>query len=53
MGDGAFVRSPIAPALELQPTSGSHGVIQPEKPMPVGDYQAHLAATREDWHDEH
>lgn len=52
LGGGPFQRSSIATGLELEPTSKTHGVVRPSTPMPVGDYQERLAATKPRWFDE-
>jgi hypothetical protein len=52
MGDGPFVRGPVSDGLQLCPDSGAdpkHGVIEPSHEMPLGDYRAKLAATRDLW----
>ena len=52
LGDGSFSRSAVGDSLELAPTSSKHGVLQPKRPMTLGDYQGHLAATKTRWVDE-
>lgn len=48
-GEGSFCRAPVGDSLELLPTSTKHGVIQPNRRMPLEDYQQHLTATKTQW----
>jgi hypothetical protein len=51
-GEGCFVEGPLADRLLFRPDSeqpDSHGFVEPVAPMPVGEYQAALAATRDQW----
>ena len=48
-GSGLFQQEPLAPGLALVPDSSRHGVIRPEKSVPLHEYEADLAATRPDW----
>jgi hypothetical protein len=52
MGDGAFVTDPVADGLVLRPDPkrpDRHGFVEPEREMPVPDYEAAITATRENW----
>lgn len=52
-GQGPFVSSPVSESLDLRtdpdPNKLGHGFVEPAKPVPIGDYQAALALTKEDW----
>jgi hypothetical protein len=52
LGEGPFQRTAIAPDLELEPTSKTHGVERPGLRMSVDEYQGRLAATKARWTDE-
>src|SRR5205823_181272 len=47
MGSGPFVAEQVATRLFLRPNSATHGVIEPDTPMPLAEYQEALAATRD------
>jgi hypothetical protein len=49
MGTGAFQQGQLAAGLELLPDTLTHGVVRPEKPVPLQQYEGDLAATRADW----
>lgn len=49
MGIGPFLQGAMALGLELVPDNPTHGVVRPEKPAPLHEYEADLAATRADW----
>jgi hypothetical protein len=49
MGTGPFVAEPVAAGLQLRPDSETHGTVEPDRPMPLPEYQAALASTREQW----
>ena len=49
MGNGPFVPEQVATGLFLRPDSNIHGNVEPDHPMPLSEYQAALAATREQW----
>jgi hypothetical protein len=52
MGEGDFVAGPVADGLALRPDPDrphEHGFVEPEREMPVGDYEAAIAATRGLW----
>ena len=48
-GDGPFLQGAFAAGLTLEPDSPKHGNVAPEKMVPIGVYEADLAATRSDW----
>jgi hypothetical protein len=48
-GDGDFIQSPVTEELFLKPNSPTHGTVQPAYLMSSVDFQASLAATRDDW----
>lgn len=49
MGAGPFQAALVASGLQLRPDSRAHGVVEPASVMDVNDYQALLAATRDEW----
>ena len=49
MGDGRFISGPFAIDLSLRLTSDSHGVVQPDRSMPLAKYEFALAATQGNW----
>ena len=57
LGYGAFVRGAVAAGLRLRPDDKpapghgtvTHGVVEPAKSVPLGDYERDLAATQEPW----
>jgi hypothetical protein len=52
MGEGPFREAPVADRLLLRPDPekpNAHGFVEPVCTMPVGEYQAALAATRDQW----
>jgi hypothetical protein len=49
MGEGAFVAGSVAQGLVLNADSDTHGTVQPNRPMPLIDYQGKLADTRDKW----
>jgi hypothetical protein len=52
IGEGAFVRGPVADKLVLCPDEGEapvHGVVEPSTRMALDQYQGALFATREQW----
>ncbi len=49
MGAGPFRQDALAPGLELVPDNYTHGVVRPEKPVLLSEYESNLAATRADW----
>gem|GEM_PF-1841477 len=52
-GQGPFVSASVSRDLDLRPDPNpnrlGHGYVEPGTPMPMGDYQEALAATREGW----
>ena len=48
-GSGPFQPSSFAKGLVLIPDSETHGVVAPEAIVTLRQYEADLAATREDW----
>lgn len=49
MGTGPFQQGSLAPGLELVPDGQSHGVVRPEKSVPLREFEADLGATRAGW----
>jgi len=52
MGNGPFMEGPLADRLLFRPDPekpNKHGFVEPAARMPAGDYQAALAATRDQW----
>jgi len=49
MGEGAFADGPIAPGLDLKKDDPKHGVVVPQVSVPLDQYQADLANTRDGW----
>ena len=51
MGEGEFLPAPVADdlVLMLKQNSATNGVVAPEHPMPLAEYRAALAATRNQW----
>ena len=49
LGSGLFEQASVATGLELFPDSSSHGVVRPEAPVALSQYEKHLADTRADW----
>ena len=50
--DGEFDKDALNAALALRPDPGGpakHGFVEPSHVMTIGEYQAALAATRDDW----
>lgn len=50
MGEGPFVQSPVADRLRLRPGNHKHGFVEPDRVMPLTEYQEALAATQNQWH---
>jgi hypothetical protein len=48
-GDGPFDSGELAVRLALRVDKAEHGLVEPDKAMPMDEYQAALAATRDDW----
>jgi hypothetical protein len=49
MGSGPFIAERVATHLLLHPDSSAHGTVEPDRQMPLSDYQGALAATRDQW----
>jgi hypothetical protein len=49
MGDGHFLRGPLAQGLELIPDAPTHGSVAPAQVVPLAQYQADISATRGSW----
>ncbi len=52
MGEGPFTEGPFADRLLFRPDPekpDQHGFVEPEARMSAGEYQAALAATRDQW----
>jgi hypothetical protein len=49
LGGGPFQQDALAPGLVLFPDKKTHGVVRPEKSVPLSQYENDLAATRSDW----
>jgi hypothetical protein len=49
MGEGPFQQGQLAAGLELLPDTKKHGVVRPEKSVPLVAYESDLAATRTSW----
>jgi hypothetical protein len=49
MGEGPFELSSLAAGLRLRPETDTHGLVEPEAVVPLEQYQANLAATRDQW----
>lgn len=52
MGEGAFVSGTLAEhlVLRIDPEAPErHGFVEPERRMPVADYEAAIAATQDQW----
>jgi hypothetical protein len=52
MGEGEFEEAQLCDKLRLRPDPHrpvSHGFVEPDQPMPFGEHQAAIEATRPDW----
>ena len=49
IGDGELVSGRLAAGLQLRPDSPIHGCMKPDAVEPLAQYQADLAATRDQW----
>ena len=49
MGEGPFAEGAVADGLDLKIDSPKHGVVAPRLSVPVDQYQADLASTRDYW----
>jgi hypothetical protein len=48
-GTAAFRQAYFGDGLELLPDSPGHGVVRPAQLVPLAQYEAAIAATREEW----
>lgn len=48
-GEGPFECSPVNDQLSFRPDSADHGLVEPAAIMNLDDFQAALAATRDEW----
>jgi hypothetical protein len=48
-GEGDFLLARIADGLQLRPDRPDHGLVEPDQPMSLEHFRAHLAATRDGW----
>ena len=51
MGEGPFEPGDVSQELTLRPDSPEHGVVEPGELTSLAEFQAALAATRENWVD--
>jgi hypothetical protein len=49
MGEGSFIKGPVAEGLDLKPDSPNHGVVVPRISVLLDEYQTDLANTRDLW----
>ncbi len=49
MGSGPFVPERVATGLLLRLDSEKHGIVEPDGPMQLSEYQGALSATRDQW----
>jgi hypothetical protein len=49
MGEGPFQPAPIAQQLVLRPDSSTHGLVEPQQPIQLADFQFAVSQTRESW----
>jgi hypothetical protein len=49
MGEGEFVDGPLTSALNFRRDTATHGLVEPAAIVPLGTYEADLAATRDHW----
>jgi hypothetical protein len=49
MGDGPFVDGNVAVGLDLKVDGPTHGVVVPQACVPLDQFQADLANTRDEW----
>ena len=49
MGEGEFAAGSVAARLLLRLENARHGLVEPAQKMSLDDYQADLAATRDQW----
>jgi hypothetical protein len=51
-GEGPFVQGTFASGITLEPDSPVHGNLAPAMVVPLGTYEADIAATRRDWQED-
>jgi hypothetical protein len=49
MGEGDFQDGALAPGLNYRRDNETHGLVEPAAVVPLADYEAVLAATRDQW----
>ena len=49
MGEGEFEDGPLARGLNFRRETATHGLVEPAQVVPLADYEAALAATRDQW----
>jgi len=49
LGSAPFDAAAIGPDLRLRPDSDDHGLVEPDRTMPEGQYQACLGSTLDAW----
>jgi hypothetical protein len=49
MGTGPFQDDPLAERLRLRVDGSDHGLVEPDQPMPLVEYQNALKATQDQW----
>jgi hypothetical protein len=49
MGEGPYVRGPVADGLDLRPDRPGHGLVDPASPMSLDSYLAAIVVTRDRW----
>jgi hypothetical protein len=52
MGEGPFITAPFCDGLHFRPDPNDpqcHGLVEPNRPMPLGDYRAAIETTHPDW----
>jgi hypothetical protein len=52
MGEGVFGKLQLCDRLQLRPDPDGparHGFVEPDQPMPLGEYQSAIEATQPDW----
>ena len=49
MGEGNFQDGALAPGLNFRRDNATHGLVEPATVVPLADFEANLAATRDQW----
>jgi hypothetical protein len=49
MGEGEFKDGPLAPGLSFRRDTPMHGLVEPAQVVSLADFEADLAATRDQW----